>query len=680
MSRAVRRLFLAVVLLPAGPGLAMAQLPPVTPEQAAQGARVVGARFEPGDLSLNRNDTARVRIILLDGDHQPVDGVLAFLFSPDPAVAGPQVTPRGPDETVALRGMGPGRVETVIVVRVNEADGSFQGLSGIKQVGTLPVTVREYPVDRVEIATPAYRPYAGTTFKLAARALTTHGTESETARVAWKSENPTIATVTPGGVVMPVKPGRATLVASAGDGKTARTTIEVLPNPVADLRITPASVETRTGDVVRFDVKALDRQGRPVEGVAMAYAVSGLDSAGATVYGDGAFVAENPGAYRVLVSSGGRTAEAVVEATPRPAAAHVRKVGHGARTKVATSDLWVFTGKDGRDYAYTGTHANGGGQRMFAWDVTDPSDIRLMDSVVVDARVVNDVKVSGDASWAIITREGASNRRNGIVVLDLADPAHPKVIAELTDSLTSGIHNVWINGNIVYAVNDGTSALNILDLSDPAQPKNLGRFEIRPGETDKSLHDVWSDGQFLYISYWDDGLVIADVSGRFGGTPTAPKLVSGIRYAQGNTHVAWREGDYVFVGDEIFGCAECVNGPRGYIHVIDVKDIERPREVARFEVPEAGTHNIWVENGRLYIAYYQGGLRVVDVSGELRGDLYRQGRQVGWIQTGAGADEALVPNSAMAWGPQPFKGHIFVSDMNSGLWAVKMDESRPATP
>ena len=35
---------------------------------------------------------------------------------------------------------------------------------------------------------------------------------------------------------------------------------------------------------------------------------------------------------------------------------------------------------------------------------------------------------------------------------------------------------------------------------------------------------------------------------------------------------------------------------------------------ARYEVPEAGTHNLWAENDVLYIAYYNGGLRVVDAS------------------------------------------------------------------
>jgi hypothetical protein len=34
----------------------------------------------------------------------------------------------------------------------------------------------------------------------------------------------------------------------------------------------------------------------------------------------------------------------------------------------------------------------------------------------------------------------------------------------------------------------------------------------------------------------------------------------------------------------------------------------------------------------------------------------------------------------MTWGPQLHKGNIFASDMNSGLWVVRLDESAPAIP
>ena len=301
---------------------------------------------------------------------------------------------------------------------------------------------------------------------------------------------------------------------------------------------------------------------------------------------------------------------------------------------------------------------------------------------MVDARVVNDVKINDDATVAVITREGASSRRNGMVLLDITNPAHPTILSEFDTNLTGGVHNTWINGDVVYAVHDGTNAMHIVDISDPVNPEHVGRWEVRPGDEDKNLHDIWAEDGLAYLSYWDDGLVILDVgAGIKGGTPREPQFVSQYKYPIGNTHTAYRHGNYVFVGDEIFGCAECTNGPRGYIHVIDVTDIESPAEVARFEVPEAGAHNIWVEDDLLYIAYYQGGVRVVDVSGELRGDLYAQGRQISWYHTAAEEGEGIHANAPLAWGPQTFKGYLFVSDMNSGLWVIQLEPpSEPLLP
>jgi hypothetical protein len=373
------------------------------------------------------------------------------------------------------------------------------------------------------------------------------------------------------------------------------------------------------------------------------------------------------------------SAVAEVSSRPRPGRRGLEKVAHAPVPEHSTSDLWVFEGADGRDYAYTGTHAAGkGGNVMYAWDVTDPASPVLTDSVLVDARVVNDIKVNADATVAVITREGASNRQNGIIVLDIEDPAHPTILSSYTKDLTAGIHNTWIEGDLVYAINDGTRAVHIIDISNPALPEEVGRWELeREG---KYLHDVMIKDGLAYLSYWDDGLIILDVgAGIKGGSPRDPKFVSQYQYRSrqgseeyGNTHHAIRYKNYVFLGDEIFGCEECVNGPRGYVHVIDVTDIERPVEVARYQVPEAGTHNLWVEDDKLYVAYYQGGLRVVDVSGELRGDLYRQGRELGWFMTES--KDGFQPHSTMAWGPQPYKGKIFVADMNSGLWVLELEE------
>ena len=111
---------------------------------------------------------------------------------------------------------------------------------------------------------------------------------------------------------------------------------------------------------------------------------------------------------------------------------------------------------------------------------------------------------------------------------------------------------------------------------------------------------------------------------------------------------------------------------RGICHVLDISDIDHPKKVAEYPVPEGGAHNIWVEDGLMYMGYYSGGGRVVDVSGELRGDLYRQGREIGRLFTGD--PDSYRPNLPFTWGAQPYKGLIYFNDINSGLWIVKLGD------
>lgn len=646
-----------------------------TPEMLQAGLSVESISVSPSPIQLSRGDTITMSGQFVDQDGNNVSG-MRWGISNNPDVFSVKSLKDSIPDTYLVWGNSPGASQLRVYIRVPNDD----GIGTWSLLDSVPVVVNEWPLASIEISELAFRPYVGTSFRLTATPVTDRGSVHAVAEISWRSENPGVASVSSTGIATFLRAGTATLVASA-EGISEEISVEVIANPVRQLTLSPSASDVRTGDVVYFEARALDGRGRLVNDIALSFSTAGLDSAGALVFDDGSFVAENPGAYQVVATAGNIAARATVQAELRHPRYDIELLGRGPVAGFATSDLWVFEGRDGRDYAYTGTMPTNGGQRMYAWDVTDPENVILTDSVQIDARRVNDVKVNGDASWAIITGENSSNRQNGIVVLDLEDPAHPQIIAQTTENMTAGIHNVWINGDIVYTVNDGTEAVDIVDMSDPYNPRYLGAWELRPGDTSKNLHDVWADGRYAYLSYWDDGLVILDIgAGTHGGTATEPTFVSSISYGMGNTHVAWREGKYVFVGDEIFGCEACVNGPRGYIHVIDVSDIDNPVDVARYEVPEAGTHNIWVENGILYVAYYQGGLRIVDVSGDLRGDLYRQGREIGWYHTAGGEGEAIVPNAPMAWGPQPFKGSIFVSDNNSGLWVLRHNRPEQLSP
>jgi hypothetical protein len=94
-------------------------------------------------------------------------------------------------------------------------------------------------------------------------------------------------------------------------------------------------------------------------------------------------------------------------------------------------------------------------------------------------------------------------------------------------------------------------------------------------------------------------------------------------------------------------------------------------------VPEAGSHNIWVVDDVMYIGYYNGGARVVDVSGELRGELYDQGREIAHFWTGD--SQGFRTNLPFAWGVFPYKGLIYINDVHSGLWITRLGKNKPYT-
>ena len=55
--------------------------------------------------------------------------------------------------------------------------------------------------------------------------------------------------------------------------------------------------------------------------------------------------------------------------------------------------------------------------------------------MMTNARIVNDVMTTEDGKYGVFSREGASDRKNGIVIFDASDACHPKPIAEYTETV-----------------------------------------------------------------------------------------------------------------------------------------------------------------------------------------------------------------------------------------------------
>ena len=567
---------------------------------------------------------------------------------------------------------------------------------------TIPVTITFPTVVSVEVSASSEQIFVGTSVTHTAIAYHPDGSRRPGAVASWASSDPSIATVDRWGTLTAHTAGPVSLRAVFESG-SATQSYEVEPFPADELQISGGAETARTGDVLHFKATGT-ASGDLLETLPITWAYTfvaddSIRAPGASAIVDnGDFVAEVPGRYTVIAISGPLVARSIVTVHGREAVQEIELRGRGPVTNSHTSDLWVFEGVDGRDYAITGTWAADGW--AFFWDVSDPAAISKVDSIRVDARTVNDVKVSPNGRYAALSREGASNRRNGVVIIDMAEPTNP-VIASTFDSngVTGGVHNMFATDDYLFALAAGDKYV-IIDVRDPYEPKFVSEYN----HPDSRVHDVWVHDGIAYSSEWQTGVVVVDVgNGRWGGSIESPVLVTTVPYPVGATHAAFpytQESTgkfYLFLGDEIGGGRGAAwagegadNQPydpatgeggiqgrmSGYLHVIDFTDPENPIDIARYEVPEAGTHNTWVEDDVLYQAYYKGGLRVLDVSGELMGDLMAQGREIAIYKPQDPG--GFLPNQVSVWGGQPFKGHVFFSDMNSGLWSAKvMPRDRP---
>jgi hypothetical protein len=660
--------------------LSLAALSPLAGQGQSSAPSATRLEISPARRELAVGDSLQLSARALDASGRPIPDA-TIIFKPEGLAAA------SVDSTGLVRVGGVGDILILVTALVPGGKPMLE-----------PVVLKALPgpARRIEIAAHPARLVASQRVPLGARVLSAEG-DARADTVRWASSAPGIARVSRGGVLEGLKAGRASLTASVG-GVRATTVVAVAAAAPASLSIEPAGASVKQGDVVRFRAVARDAGGKAIDGVSPAWS---FGPGQGEIDGDGAFVAYEPGTYSVTATLGPRSASVPVTVARREVRRSAELVGSVIRSRFATSEVWVHPNGA---VAYLGTAITG--DRLYSLDVSDPAHPRIVDSVVVNARHINDAMTDRSGEVLVFTREGASDRKNGIVIATLEDPLHPKVVAEFTDGVTAGVHSAFVYtqpkyGTHVYLTNDGTGALNVVDINDPAHPKLAATWKTPRADAGRYLHDVDVQDGLLYASYWHDGLVILDIGkGIKGGSPSNPQLVSQFKYDLDSlyrqveeesgpgyvrgTHTSWRHGQYVFVGDEVFGL-ESLSALRdskpsrayGRLHVVDVSDIEHPREVAWYEPEYGGVHNVWVAGDTLYMGAYNAGFRAFDISGELRGDLRAQGREI--TSLAPSDPHGFIPNAPMTWGVVVKNGIAYVNDFNSGLYLVRLGD-KPRAP
>ena len=288
-------------------------------------------------------------------------------------------------------------------------------------------------------------------------------------------------------------------------------------------------------------------------------------------------------------------------------------------------------------------------------DVSVPSDPQILaeerellaDRETGPLRLIQDAKVEGDR---LVIAGPANPLRGevlqGFLLYDVSDPANPEqVVFHETDF---PIHNCFIRDGIVYlTANTGSrNELVVVDVRD-GQPEQIGEWSLRQlderwGEVPsglRTLHDVWVQDGRAYLSHWDAGAYILDVSdpsnpsfvSRIGGRPLDElvgvpddQVRAQVLRLPGNAHYAMANDDGTLLGvNKEAWEAEGRGGPGG-VELWDVSDAEAPTRLATIDAPPSpdpsigGTwttsHNFDIVGDRLFTSWYQGGVKIHDIS------------------------------------------------------------------
>ena len=357
----------------------------------------------------------------------------------------------------------------------------------------------------------------------------------------------------------------------------------------------------------------------------------------------------------------------------------------GAEPGERVTDVWGWTDSEtGREYVLIGRTAG-----LAFVDITNPGVPRFIGLMPANPSHARDIKVYRD--HAFLTGDGAGD--HGLLVFDLS---RLRNVAEIPATFepdaryeeVASAHNLVIDTDSGFAYTVGTNTggqscgggLHMIDIRNPLQPTFAGCYTdteglIWTGRTHDAQCTVYHgpdenyQGRQICFAANETAMRIVDVTDKATPEPISTASHPGTAYI----HQGWLTEDhrYLYVNDELDEIVGTADRTRTLIY--DVAELDDPILIGEHLGPDQATdHNLYIAGNRAYLANYQAGFRVLDVSDP------EQPVEIGWFDT-TPYGENPPGFGGGAWTAWPFfeSGMIVVSSMNEGLFIVR--PQRPVT-
>ena len=346
-------------------------------------------------------------------------------------------------------------------------------------------------------------------------------------------------------------------------------------------------------------------------------------------------------------------------------------------------------------------------------DVSDPAEPTVLadrrDLEADDRQLTEilDVKVSGDR----LVVPGPANSAGfdefeGFVLYDVSDPADP---VRASEPYETGyfIHNCYLDGEYLYVVRNGEGGnpLVVFDVGGD-EPEEIGRWsvlEAEPAWEDAEwrlsyLHDVYVHEDLAVLAYWNAGTYLLDVS-----DPGDPEYLGHVTETDvdeqreltgdeeheayfglpGNDHYSAVDetGELLAVGRESWAAEEGDPEGAGGIDLFDLRDPSTPEHLTTIDAPDTvdasyqggmwtTAHNFELRDDQLYSSWYQGGVKIHDVSDPADPEelaWWREPDVAGfWTARVAQASETFVASSTELIPNASTEGSLYVFPIEEG--------------
>ena len=275
-----------------------------------------------------------------------------------------------------------------------------------------------------------------------------------------------------------------------------------------------------------------------------------------------------------------------------------------------TSSQWKYSDLYGDgNIAVLGSYNDRG---VFIFDITDPDHPVLAsrynpgnNQQMLEALVRNGIGYFG------------SGNGGGVHIVNLADPYNPVLLGKIDAAICdpsnpaicgfTSIHEILLYNNYLIENFNGFNGaiLRVFNISVPTAPVFVRQFTT----TDSTwVHATHIAGNRLFTSGWGGKTDVYDMSNI---ATAAPTLLGSITTGS-NSHSSWTSTD----GNYLYNARELVDGD---LRVYNISNLAAPTLVKTIKAADLGLnaicpHNPVVMGNLLFVAWYQAGLQVFDIT------------------------------------------------------------------